>query len=301
MSQRRGCPARSSVNEAAFTPAKCAAFTLIELLVVIAIIAILAAILFPVFAQARETARKASCQSNLKQLGTAIVMYTQDYDEIFPTGLQQDWWDNTWYRIVTPYVKNIQVFICPSAGGCSAGEGPPSLTPQEREAGVKACAGFGGTRAVFDREAVPPTPWSYGSGSYGWNACFVSSHRAEAGKPGFEDKVGTSLAQVALPAETIMIGEISKLIQAAGIYLPPTATYAIGAGRSGCTYVNQSVLRQWWVNAGVRHSGGMNTIFFDGHAKWTKETTLLQHPEWFIAGRHNIPAEELAKFGAVGR
>src|SRR5688500_4803950 len=69
-------------------------FTLIELLVAIAIIAILAAIPFPVFAQARETARSASCKSNLKQLGTAIQLYVQDFDEIYPTGLQQSWWDN---------------------------------------------------------------------------------------------------------------------------------------------------------------------------------------------------------------
>ncbi|MCX6368905.1 MAG: DUF1559 domain-containing protein [Armatimonadetes bacterium] len=90
------------------------AFTLIELLVVIAIIAILAAILFPVFAQARERARAISCVSNMKNLSLGVLMYTQDYDEQFPNGLQQDWWDCTWYRTTAPYVKNLQVFRCPS-------------------------------------------------------------------------------------------------------------------------------------------------------------------------------------------
>ena len=90
------------------------AFTLIELLVVIAIIAILAAILFPVFAQAREKARAISCVSNMKQLGTAITMYAQDYDENYPNGVQNDWWMDTWIRTTQPYVKNFQVYRCPS-------------------------------------------------------------------------------------------------------------------------------------------------------------------------------------------
>lgn len=128
---------------------KRAAFTLIELLVVIAIIAILAAILFPVFARAREQARKASCTSNVKQLGLAWMMYVQDYDETFPptnsptapvpeyvlrpgsfpcrpcrpvnikTGLP---YDPRPYAM--PYIKNTQIFVCPSDQGKNAPQDP---------------------------------------------------------------------------------------------------------------------------------------------------------------------------------
>jgi len=89
-------------------------FTLIELLVVIAIIAILAAILFPVFARARENARRSSCQSNLKQVSLAIKQYTQDYDEQFPfegTGLAAN---PGWSYSIQSYVKSEQLFQCPS-------------------------------------------------------------------------------------------------------------------------------------------------------------------------------------------
>ena len=96
-------------------------FTLIELLVVIAIIAILAAILFPVFARAREKARQASCQSNLKQIGLAFAMYAQDYDErmprgsgyVAPTTIQATYGE--WYITLEPYIKNTQIYNCPSA------------------------------------------------------------------------------------------------------------------------------------------------------------------------------------------
>jgi len=101
------------------------AFTLIELLVVITIISILAAILFPVFARARENARRSSCMSNMKQIGLGFMMYTQDYDEkypniafesgdqvTYPTGIT---FDNNWVVRIYPYVKSVQLFNCPSS------------------------------------------------------------------------------------------------------------------------------------------------------------------------------------------
>jgi len=100
-------------------------FTLIELLVVIAIIAILAAILFPVFAQAREKARAISCLSNLKQIGLAVTMYTQDYDETEPNGYNKWGSENGWACQVFPYVKSVGAFACPddsSVGNASVGE-----------------------------------------------------------------------------------------------------------------------------------------------------------------------------------
>ena len=105
------------------------AFTLIELLVVIAIIAILAAILFPVFAKAREKARQASCQSNLKQLGIAVAMYVGDYDQTY----MKEWFlactgtGLNWRDCAAPYVKNTQLYQCPSSrlapNTCETGNG----------------------------------------------------------------------------------------------------------------------------------------------------------------------------------
>lgn len=110
---------------------KRAGFTLIELLVVIAIIAILASILFPVFARARENARRSSCQSNLKQMALAQMQYSQDYDEkLVPSAV----YDNplgltygTWMYVLQPYIKSVQIFTCPSVSN-AVYSGRPNTT-----------------------------------------------------------------------------------------------------------------------------------------------------------------------------
>ena len=118
---------------------KNAGFTLIELLVVIAIIAILAAILFPVFAQAREKARQTACLSNMKQIGTSAMMYTQDYDETNPLRIGDvDNFTNTgaapnWLTGILPYMKTYQMLRCPDAvpavNNAAEPDAAPGITP----------------------------------------------------------------------------------------------------------------------------------------------------------------------------
>ena len=151
-------------------------FTLIELLVVIAIIAILAAILFPVFARAREKARMASCQSNMKELALGVLMYIQDYDERLP-GMYQDIpapiTYQCWTGSIYPYVKNGQVYICPSANQAASS-------------------------SVYPFDAGAPwngNGWEHTWGSYGCNTRIMDCH------------IGVNQADIEDPAGTIMLAE----------------------------------------------------------------------------------------------
>jgi len=151
-----------------------AGFTLIELLVVIAIIAVLAAILFPVFARAREKAKQTSCLSNLKQLGTAAIMYAQDYDEMYLTHCHRPDLSGPvlayWFEMIQPYVASHQVLVCPTHRGAVGGHDVVASYGY-------ICTGFTLNPASVNYVGLP----HYGS-----------------------------LSQVYCPAEMIMIGESSK-------------------------------------------------------------------------------------------
>ncbi len=159
------------------------AFTLIELLVVIAIIAILAAILFPVFARARENARRSSCLSNMKQIGLGLIQYAQDYDETFPaarnTGTAVSW---RW--MIQPYLKSTQVNSCPSRQGKQFTTGGNGLTFEISYAGN------------FERGA--------GSGINGYNNGYGAFSNDDTGLP---------LADFSNPSTTIHVVEVTATAQ----------------------------------------------------------------------------------------
>ena len=210
------------------------AFTLIELLVVITIIAILAAILFPVFARAREKARTSSCQSNLKQLGLAVHQYVADYDERFPRPIfdvdgsgNVSAGDYTWRAVLLPYIKNRQIYVCPSAPGQNA--------------------------FVYDTDGIDVESSGVRSAGYAWNC--IHTDPGSPTPPG-----GQPDAAVVDPAGTILITDSGG--GARLTYAPNTHGWIRG---------DINVAQR---QAGVRHLEGANYLFADGHVKWLKPTAV---------------------------
>ena len=211
-------------------------FTLIELLVVIAIIAILAAILFPVFARARENARRASCQSNLKQIGIGIAQYTQDYDEKMPyiipaVGVTSGQFVNDylmWADGVQPYVKSTQIFSCPSNSN-------PNPAPPKA----------GGTPPPSNNCNFDYAPVVFNSVDGLWIEYYG------VGAP-------TALSAINNPSETLSVGDRKPGSFGYG--------YAMTSTTGGGPYNN-------FGSPSSIHLEGGNWLFADGHVKWLRPET----------------------------
>lgn len=216
------------------------AFTLIELLVVIAIIAILAAILFPVFAQAREKARQASCASNLKQLGVAAKQYVADYDGYWVPDWAYDAGNGTyltWMEMQKSYVQNSQVYLCPSA-------------PQTVDA-----YGVAGPNRVASTYCWPSwLPYDY----YDWwgTTMFAGFPAGLATAPGPPWAWYQDVEHSQHPAAAAF------LIEGHVLSYDPVPNLSFGSAATSGFDVDPTDM------ACNRHQAGMNVAYCDGHVKW---------------------------------
>lgn len=252
-------------------------FTLIELLVVIAIIAILAAILFPVFASAREKARQTACLSNEKQLGLAIVQYTQDYDEVVPCG-GDDYHCNGggWAQQIYPYVKSTKVYLCPDDTGpviavvsygynsnvvssASGGDGGPIIVLPLAKYNSPArtvlffeLANNGNSDPIHNYHFDGVTP----------NDIQPVAHNYHIGNSPTGNGVGLSEDPFGYTQN---------------FNVKPNEIYATGLTMTD-GYVRSAGTKAKFTGALGRHSAGSNYIMADGHAKWLR-------PEMVVAGR----------------
>lgn len=228
------------------------AFTLIELLVVIAILALLAAILFPVFSRARENARRTSCQQNLRQIGLGLLQYTQDFDEATTCsfyGSNSAPSDNgpnyKWMDAVFPYVKNEQLFTCPSDNASNR-------------------------RYIWNKNlGTGQTSQNYGS--YGLNGAYGNAGDGQT-PPRSSGLYMVSLSDIAAPAQTIWVTDNNNAITAINTGGSQGFFWMTAAANPP---INNSSPRQLQ-NIVERHLDTVGTVYCDGHAKAIKLDELAR-------------------------
>jgi len=233
------------------------AFTLIELLVVIAIIAILAAILFPVFARARENARRSSCQSNLKQIGLGFLQYAQDYDEQLTPGTNNGY-GGGWAGTLAPYIKSSQVFTCPSDTTT------PATNMTVVSYGYNALIGqINGSQGHTFTTKIPS--WTATS-----RTLLLFELRGNSTNPASPTEAGS--ATLSVTGDGTNLSSPSGCCSSASV---GGAQFVTGFqdGYNQGSYQPSGWSTQWDGSNG-RHLDGSNYLFADGHVKWLKSSAV---------------------------
>ena len=230
-------------------------FTLIELLVVIAIIAILAAILFPVFAQARSKARQTACLSNMKQAGLSVTMYREDYDAHYPRAYGADPTGKTdavgWADAIQPYAKNIQFLFCPDVTN--------KQSSNPADTGGATGTGPAYTTYFYNVALAPQTNVNGATVS-------VSVVDAKLSHSSLSIMIGDGIAYDAGNIQPYDVG-----INCAGLIIDQFLKSGGNSGNINTQTCGEPALHR---AGSIRHSGGANYAFADGHAKWAKQTVI---------------------------